>query len=686
MSARSGRSRSTTVVGDSPFIDTSASAAVSATSTTASWSPSLGSLFEQRSATSRETTPSDNEARSTMGRSTPAESTRMARKRVGGASDWLVIVKPPAKLPHSPPPPRASAFASAYGPPERFSDGILMPLQSTLSSQVALIAREYGLPSVAGICVYVDVSYGAPQRDLDLVRVTDDTWPLLWKPFGERSANAMPALRKGIFSPCASGLASPQWLTLLTLAIAGRISFDIDLRRARWFADWSSSSTSEAHGQPNSPKPWAQPRSNSSFSYLPPTPSAYAVDSRGESVASSPKRRSSSAEADDAFLFAENSTKPVPSTSTPPSPRHQLRSPSELLSVRRSSLTGASSPGIDWTEQLNQLRTIRERDLVEGIEHPSQIGSLDETESLGQIYAALTHTKIDEDGAASPSIQRLAIDPASSTSDQGDKKAVPKNASPPSSDTRWHTAGLYDPLYRVTLSQPTSIDDKLAMQNDPQEVSDGEDLAAELFESYSTASQIPGTTSAARAEIELPAFAFVPAGDLSQPLDFPQATRHRTRDRDTPSSPFELAHHSPLPSPTIRPSPSPSLSGSSYESHFFVPLPPLPTMASQDAITKTGSAASSAYFEDPDFSDDDDDEAPISVPYGSRVRAGSPLGGDDEEESQSDGGFSPPDFDEGDSECQVFDHLTSFDIPKIGEGEGSASCRDEDLRSSVSYF
>lgn len=64
--------------------------------------------------------------------------------------------------------------------------------------------------------------------------------------------------------------------------------------------------------------------------------------------------------------------------------------------------------------------------------------------------------------------------------------------------------------------------------------------------------------------------------------------------------------------------------------------------------------AQRAFYADPEFSDDDDeDEQQVGILYSCEVNVVQPLADDDEDGSQSE-----PDFDEGDNGCQVFDLCT----------------------------
>ncbi|KAL8291684.1 hypothetical protein RQP46_001942 [Phenoliferia psychrophenolica] len=90
---------------------------------------------------------------------------------------WLVLVVPPAVLPHSPPPTQVSGFANAYGAAGRFAGGILLPLQPTLPAQLALIAREFSLPSLGGVSLYLCLP---AELESTKPRLLDETWSILW--------------------------------------------------------------------------------------------------------------------------------------------------------------------------------------------------------------------------------------------------------------------------------------------------------------------------------------------------------------------------------------------------------------------------------------------------------------------------------------------------------------------------
>ncbi|PLW16209.1 hypothetical protein PCANC_12532 [Puccinia coronata f. sp. avenae] len=137
---------------------------------------------------------------------------------------WTVIIIPPALLPHSPPPPHVSGFAHGYGASGRYSAGLLLPLQPTLTLQLAAIAREFSLPSTGGLSLHLSIS-SIDQPPIPGPRVTDESWNVL---FGWAFEDNPPAC---------SGLQASTGLP-----IAGRLEFDIDLKKARWFDAWAAAS------------------------------------------------------------------------------------------------------------------------------------------------------------------------------------------------------------------------------------------------------------------------------------------------------------------------------------------------------------------------------------------------------------------------------------------------------------
>ncbi|KAG6846073.1 hypothetical protein H0H87_006437 [Tephrocybe sp. NHM501043] len=110
-------------------------------------------------------------------------------------SKYLLHVVPPLHLPHDtdndtdmiPPPPNASGYHT------QFRRGTLVPVHSNLQSQLSAIAKEYALPSTAGIVLYLVSSPkslslqhsptpGIPNDELDEPgpRLSEDIWRHLW--------------------------------------------------------------------------------------------------------------------------------------------------------------------------------------------------------------------------------------------------------------------------------------------------------------------------------------------------------------------------------------------------------------------------------------------------------------------------------------------------------------------------
>ncbi|KAG6874428.1 hypothetical protein C0995_015164 [Termitomyces sp. Mi166 len=108
-------------------------------------------------------------------------------------SKYLLHVIPPMHLPHdtdndtdmTPPP------ASASGYHTQFRRGILIPVHSNLQAQLCAIAKEYALPSTAGMILYLVIPAQSPQTrpipgvlpdELDEPgpRLSEDIWRHLW--------------------------------------------------------------------------------------------------------------------------------------------------------------------------------------------------------------------------------------------------------------------------------------------------------------------------------------------------------------------------------------------------------------------------------------------------------------------------------------------------------------------------
>ncbi|KAJ6601362.1 hypothetical protein DFH09DRAFT_1490610 [Mycena vulgaris] len=126
------------------------------------------------------------------------------------SSKYLLHVIPPLHLPHddsfdsdlTPPPSTASGYHT------QFRRGTLVPVHPTLQSQLGAIAKEYALPSTAGLVLYLvsQPSASSPGADLDDEpgpRLSDDIWRHLWSRVAKtelRDELAPPLLGLGISS------------------------------------------------------------------------------------------------------------------------------------------------------------------------------------------------------------------------------------------------------------------------------------------------------------------------------------------------------------------------------------------------------------------------------------------------------------------------------------------------------
>lgn len=126
---------------------------------------------------------------------------------------FFVVVIPPSNLLQEH---EFLGHALASGPPHRFSQGIIMPLFPTMYAQLTAIAKEFGFPSTAGLCLYLHFN----ENGLVMTpRIPDESWHMLWSHLFE-----MPSTQRG-----------PP--------IGGKIEFDIDFPKARWYSSWLSSFT-----------------------------------------------------------------------------------------------------------------------------------------------------------------------------------------------------------------------------------------------------------------------------------------------------------------------------------------------------------------------------------------------------------------------------------------------------------
>ncbi|KAG7452165.1 uncharacterized protein BT62DRAFT_1071336 [Guyanagaster necrorhizus] len=203
-----------------------------------------------------------------LGVSTPVPSS--SSRTPPSTSKYLIHVVPPLNLPHlnnslsSPPPPSASGYHT------HFRRGTLLPVHPTLQLQLAAIAREYALPSTAGVILYLfnDNEDAGP-------RISDDIWKHLWSriwkaEFAPDTPQKLPVLTLG--SPRTDQLASSTTSSSsLSIPIIAKVEFDIDLRSAPWFNPWITSRNLNYNKRvenKNSPVPLSLPQLPQSESQL----------------------------------------------------------------------------------------------------------------------------------------------------------------------------------------------------------------------------------------------------------------------------------------------------------------------------------------------------------------------------------------------------------------------------------
>ena len=145
---------------------------------------------------------------------------------------WLVLVTPPASFTHEH---GHLGNTLSSGPSHRLSQGILMPLYPSvccshcpsksppvltrlfkMGGQLGAIAREFSLPSIAGLCLYLHTTAAGV---VVTPRISEESWSILWGPYLD-TRNALPSQSQ------------PQ------LPLCGQIDFDIDMSKARWYDAW----------------------------------------------------------------------------------------------------------------------------------------------------------------------------------------------------------------------------------------------------------------------------------------------------------------------------------------------------------------------------------------------------------------------------------------------------------------
>ncbi|KLO15694.1 hypothetical protein SCHPADRAFT_927057 [Schizopora paradoxa] len=143
------------------------------------------------------------------------------------ATRWLVVVSPPPALALE------NGSTMFLNPSRQESQSVLLPLFPSLSRQLSAVAREFSFPSTSGICLFLRLpEHGVPYSS----RLSEESWSILWAHvlFEERP---VPGSSTG------------------GLPIAGRLEFDIDLRKARWYDAWITAIRREFESTPVSTAP-----------------------------------------------------------------------------------------------------------------------------------------------------------------------------------------------------------------------------------------------------------------------------------------------------------------------------------------------------------------------------------------------------------------------------------------------
>ncbi|KAG2013613.1 hypothetical protein CC2G_010502 [Coprinopsis cinerea AmutBmut pab1-1] len=144
------------------------------------------------------------------------------------------------------------------GPLHRLSQGIIMPLFPNMYGQLTAIAKEFNFPSITGLCLYYCYTDGAITMT---PRLSEEIWTTIW------------GLHE--VSPQARERRPP---------IAGRLEFDIDTGKARWYGAWLSSRQREPMDYPfyngSSTAPPQHHRGDSRFTF----PHSVVTDDFPESI------------------------------------------------------------------------------------------------------------------------------------------------------------------------------------------------------------------------------------------------------------------------------------------------------------------------------------------------------------------------------------------------------------------
>ncbi|GAA5952936.1 hypothetical protein JCM3765_003011 [Sporobolomyces pararoseus] len=197
------------------------------------------------------------------------ESERMiisAQHRVRRKKKWSLIVTPPTIGNRESCAPSSST--SEFSEFASTSEAVLLPLEGTLTAQAQIIAREFSLPSISGISIFLLLPRSQPAPPIPTtsdpvepsipssssynqvgrrVRLTESSWKILWANHLDGSNEVQPI----------SGVNG--------LPIAGQIQFEVDSKRTRSRCPSTSQSrpTSPSYSRNGGSRLYARPKTPS---------------------------------------------------------------------------------------------------------------------------------------------------------------------------------------------------------------------------------------------------------------------------------------------------------------------------------------------------------------------------------------------------------------------------------------
>jgi hypothetical protein len=221
----------------------------------------------------------------------------------------------------------------------------LTTIIAQFNGQLTAIAREFNFPSTSGICIYLQLTEG----DTTLTpRVSDESWSVLWGGIlDDRQQNGLP--------------------------IAGRIEFDVDLRKARWFDAWVTACRREYDMGVSAP------------------PSAYGLSHRREDSRTTYVQDQQEDVQDESSVFAVPRPSVVPSRHMPR--RLSLLERADSMSLR-GSVRGGLQPVTPARDDATPVATARVLSPVVQEEEPRTATRDNEIEKKVQSWRAVTNPSL----------------------------------------------------------------------------------------------------------------------------------------------------------------------------------------------------------------------------------------------------------------------------------------------------